>query len=63
MIELTAKAYNLADIYQLPVIVMSDMYLSESHKSVTKKFVDEFVKNYKVNRGKLINKITNNKSK
>ncbi len=62
MIELTAKAYNLADIYQLPVIVVSDMYLSESHKSVTKKFVDEFVKNYKVNRGKLINKITNNKS-
>jgi len=60
MIELTAKAYNLADQYQLPVIVMSDMYLSESHKSITKKFVDEFVKNYKVNRGKLINKITNN---
>lgn len=60
MIELTAKAYNLADQYQLPVIVMSDMYLSESHKSITKKFVDEFVKNYKVNRGNLINKITNN---
>jgi len=54
MIELTAKAYNLADIYQLPVIVMSDMYLSESHKSITKKFVDEFVVRYKVNRGKLV---------
>jgi len=54
MIELTAKAYNLADIYQMPVIVMSDMYLSESHKSVTKKFVDDFIKNYKINRGKLI---------
>ncbi|MEK9169601.1 MAG: 2-oxoacid:acceptor oxidoreductase subunit alpha [Patescibacteria group bacterium] len=53
MIELTAKAYNLADQYQLPVIVMSDMYLSESHKSVTKKFIDEFIANYKVNRGKL----------
>lgn len=53
MIELTAKAYNLADIYQMPVIVMSDMYLSESHKSVSKKFVDEFIANYKVNRGKL----------
>ncbi|MEK7109979.1 MAG: 2-oxoacid:acceptor oxidoreductase subunit alpha [Patescibacteria group bacterium] len=62
MIELTAKAYNLADIYQMPVIVMSDMYLSESHKSVSKKFVDEFVKNYKVNRGKLIDQMTNNKS-
>lgn len=53
MIELAAKAYNLADVYQMPVIVMSDMYLSESHKSVTKKFVDDFIANYKVNRGKL----------
>lgn len=54
MIKLTAKAFNLADIYQLPVIVMSDMFLSEGHKSVNKKFVDEFIKNYKVNRGKFI---------
>lgn len=56
MIELSAKAYNLADIYQMPVIVMSDMYLSESHKSVTKKFVDDFISKYKINRGKLISK-------
>lgn len=56
MIELTAKAYNLADQYQLPVIVMSDMYLSESHKSVKKSFVDKFISEYKVNRGKLISK-------
>lgn len=63
MIELTAKAYNLADIYQLPVIVLSDMYLSESHKSVEKSFVDGFIANYKVNRGKLINEKSNLKSK
>jgi len=56
MIELTAKAYNLADVYQMQVIVMSDMYLSESHKSVSKKFIDEFVETYKINRGKLIDK-------
>jgi 2-oxoglutarate ferredoxin oxidoreductase subunit alpha len=62
MIELTAKAYNLADIYQLPVIVMSDMFLSESHKTVSKKFVDNFVSKYKVNRGKMVDQITNNKS-
>ena len=55
MIELTAKAYNLADIYQLPVIVMSDMYLSESHKSVEKSFVNKFISEYKINRGKTIN--------
>lgn len=56
MIELTGKAFNLADIYQLPVIVLSDMFLSESHKSVEKKFINDFVTNYKVNRGKLLNK-------
>ena len=54
MIELTAKAYNLADIYQMPVIVISDMYLSESHKSVEKSFVDSFISKYQINRGKLI---------
>ncbi|MDO9027382.1 MAG: 2-oxoacid:acceptor oxidoreductase subunit alpha, partial [Candidatus Roizmanbacteria bacterium] len=54
MIELTAKAFNLADIYQLPVIVMSDMLLSESHKTVSKKFVDDFIAKYKVDRGKFI---------
>ncbi len=32
MLELTAQAYNLADIYQTPVIILSDMFLSESHK-------------------------------
>jgi 2-oxoglutarate ferredoxin oxidoreductase subunit alpha len=41
---------------------MSDMFLSESHKSVSKKFVDDLIVNYKVNRGKVINQITNNKS-
>lgn len=54
MVELTGKAFNLADVYQLPVIVMSDMYLSEGHKSVSKKFIDDFIANYKVNRGKII---------
>ena len=52
MIELTGVAYNLADLYQLPVIVMSDMYLSEGHKSVRKSMVDKFITDYKVNRGK-----------
>lgn len=62
MIELSAKAYNLADVYQMPVIVLSDMYLSESHKSVEKNFIDKFISEYKVNRGKLIREMTNNKS-
>jgi 2-oxoglutarate ferredoxin oxidoreductase subunit alpha len=41
---------------------MSDMYLSESHKSVEKSFVDKFISQHKINRGKLINKIINNQS-
>jgi len=61
MIELTAKAYNLADVYQLPVIVMSDMLLSESHKTVSKKFVDDLISKYKVDRGKLIDKVSGDK--
>lgn len=67
MIELTAKAFNLADIYQTPVFVLSDMYLSESHKTVSLDFVNKLVSEYKINRGKFFipNKklqITNNKS-
>ncbi|MBI4009428.1 2-oxoacid:acceptor oxidoreductase subunit alpha [Candidatus Roizmanbacteria bacterium] len=54
MVELTAKAFNLADIYQTPVIVMSDMFLSESHKSLAKKSLDGVVTNYKINRGKTV---------
>ncbi len=32
--EFTAQAFNLADIYQTPVIVMSDLYLSEGYRTV-----------------------------
>ncbi len=61
MLSLTLKAYNLADIYQTPVIVLSDMFLSESHKSVEKEFVDNLVRSYRLERGKIIDRgqITN----
>lgn len=54
MIELTMVAFDLADIYQLPVIVLSDMLLSESHKSIPYDEVQERVKKHVPNRGKLI---------
>ncbi|MBI1863091.1 2-oxoacid:acceptor oxidoreductase subunit alpha, partial [Candidatus Microgenomates bacterium] len=54
MIELTAKAFNLADIYQTPVIVMSDMLLSESHKSMSLARFREIAASYVVNRGALV---------
>jgi 2-oxoglutarate ferredoxin oxidoreductase subunit alpha len=55
MIKIGAEAFNLADIYQTPVIVLSDMYLSESHATVDKEIVDQIVSDYQVNRGKLVN--------
>ncbi len=55
MVEVTGKAFNLAEIYQTPVIVMSDMYLSESHRSLSRNLLTEFVNRYQVNRGKTVN--------
>jgi 2-oxoglutarate ferredoxin oxidoreductase subunit alpha len=54
MIELTLKAFNLADIYQTSVIVVSDMYLSEGHKTVEKEWFEKIIANYKIDRGKII---------
>jgi len=34
--ELTAQAFNLAEIYQTPVILLSDLYLSEGFRTVDK---------------------------
>lgn len=52
MIELTMKAFNLADIYQTPVIVMSDMWLSESHKTISIAKVKSLSQSLKIDRGK-----------
>jgi 2-oxoglutarate ferredoxin oxidoreductase subunit alpha len=58
MIKLGAEAFNLADIYQTPVIVLSDMYLSESHATVEKEMVNQIINNYQIDRGKLIDQLT-----
>src|SRR5256886_17534490 len=34
--SLTAQAFNLAEIYQTPVIVISDLYLGEGFRTVEK---------------------------
>lgn len=54
MVELTMKAFNLADLYQTPVVVVSDMFLSESHHTMTLKFVTDLKNNYPVDYGKTI---------
>jgi 2-oxoglutarate ferredoxin oxidoreductase subunit alpha len=58
MIRLTAEAFDLADIYQTPVIVMSDMYLSEAHASISSSQVLSFFSSMKINRGKTVSQPT-----
>ena len=41
MLELTLKSFDLADIYQTPVILMSDKLLSEAHEGIDKAKVTE----------------------
>ena len=60
MYQLTAEAFDLADIYQTPVIIMSDKLLSESHKSTMMAKFKLFAKSYRSNRGKII-ETTDNK--
>ncbi len=48
--ELAAKALNLAEKYQLPVIIMSDKFLGESHFS-TDRFDDSMIR---IERGKIV---------
>ncbi len=57
MYAMTAEAFNLADIYQTPVIVMSDKHLSESYWSTSKMSYDLFSKSFNVERGKIIRKV------
>ncbi|PIY80465.1 MAG: 2-oxoacid:acceptor oxidoreductase subunit alpha [Candidatus Pacebacteria bacterium CG_4_10_14_0_8_um_filter_42_14] len=51
MVELTQTAFDLADVYQTPVIVMSDKFLSESHASVSLDSIERIVSRVQ-NRGK-----------
>lgn len=60
MIELTTHAYNVADIYQVPVIVLSDKFLAESHATVDKKWFDTFTSTYTVRKGKIVTKTDQN---
>lgn len=54
MYELTAEAFDLADIYQTPVIVLSDKMVSESHNCVDAVKFKLWAKGYKRNRGKIV---------
>src|SRR3990167_1869972 len=57
MYTLSAEAFNLADIYQTPVIVMSDKHLSESVWSTSKINLKLFANSYEINRGKIVDQV------
>lgn len=61
MLELTMKAFDMADIYQVPVIVMSDKLIGESHTTYDKSAMMSFVNNYKINRGKTVRETSQEK--
>lgn len=46
---LTREAFNLAELYQTPVIVMSDLFVSEHYESV-----EDFDLDFKIERGKIV---------
>ncbi len=54
MLELTPLAFNLADIYQTPVILISDKFLSESFSSTSKRLAEKLLEKFGIDRGKLI---------
>lgn len=50
--DYTMQAFNLADIYQLPVIVLVDKYLMEGHQTVNTDDLFEKQREFVVNKGK-----------
>lgn len=52
--SLTMKAFNLAETYQLPVIIQVDKYLCESHMTVDKEELKVESGKWKIKRGKMV---------
>ncbi|MCL4373121.1 2-oxoacid:acceptor oxidoreductase subunit alpha [Candidatus Parvarchaeota archaeon] len=56
-IKMTADAFNYAERYQLPVIVLGEKAISQGSMNINKNVILDIKKNYKVDRGKLIEKV------
>lgn len=56
MFEIGAASYNIADVFQTPVIVITDKLLSESHFSINTKSLEDFRSTYTLDRGKIVSK-------
>jgi len=60
MLELSVKAFNLADMYQTPVTVLSDKVLSESHVNLAESAVRAALGKHPLDRGKTISRLDEN---
>jgi 2-oxoglutarate ferredoxin oxidoreductase subunit alpha len=58
--QVTVESFNLADRFQLPVTIMSDLLLSEHHETVDKEAFDP---NVKIDRGEIVHEWPENKGK
>ena len=56
--SLTAEAFNLADMYQVPVIILTDQYLLDSTYNVSAEVIDSIIESFKVNKKILRNNST-----
>ena len=61
MAECALKAFDLADIYQLPVIVVADKFLCESYQDLLHETIQKSFTNYVPNRGKIVNQTNQEK--
>jgi 2-oxoglutarate ferredoxin oxidoreductase subunit alpha len=57
-IKMTADAFNYAERYQLPVIVLGEKAISQGSMNISKSTILDIKKNYKVDRGKLIENVS-----
>ncbi|MBE5729384.1 2-oxoacid:acceptor oxidoreductase subunit alpha [Candidatus Parvarchaeota archaeon] len=55
-ISITAEAFNYAETFQVPTIVLSEKSISQIYKSVKKSYIDNFKSSYRIKRGKLVDK-------
>ena len=57
-IKMTADAFNYAERYQLPVIVLGEKAISQGSMNISKSTILDIKKNYKVDRGKLVENVS-----
>ncbi len=52
--SMTMQAFNLAEKYQMPIIVLVDKYLMEGHAAIVEQTIKKISDEYKIERGKVL---------